>query len=227
MKDAFFVLSCTIRIFNDNALTDYPQALKKNIPFTLIILRLVLGLLLLLFYWLKVDHFKWYAISFLIIGLLSDIFDGIIARRLAVSTTLLRRWDSSVDLLFFACISLVSYLSCPQFFKDNATLILILVGSEILTYIISFAKFKKEIATHSIGAKIWTLFLFALLVELLLHCQSTILFQLTVWLGLLTRLEIIAIILTLKNWSNDIPSIYHAIQLRKGKAILKNKLFNS
>ncbi|MGJ1193227.1 CDP-alcohol phosphatidyltransferase family protein [Sphingobacterium siyangense] len=227
MKDAFFVLSCTIRIFNDNTLTDYPQALKKNIPFTFIILRLVLGLLLLLFYWLKVDHFKWYAISFLIIGLLSDIFDGIIARRLAVSTTLLRRWDSSVDLLFFACISLVSYLSCPQFFKDNATLILILVGSEILTYIISFAKFKKEIATHSIGAKIWTLFLFALLVELLLHCQSTILFQLTVWLGLLTRLEIIAIILTLKNWSNDIPSIYHAIQLRKGKAILKNKLFNS
>ncbi|MGJ1407140.1 CDP-alcohol phosphatidyltransferase family protein [Sphingobacterium siyangense] len=227
MKDAFFVLSCTIRIFNDNALTDYPQALKKNIPFTLIILRLVLGLLLLLFYWLKVDHFKWYAISFLVIGLLSDIFDGIIARKLAVSTTLLRRWDSSVDLLFFACISLVTYLSCPQFFKDNATLILILVGSEILTYIISFAKFKKEIATHSIGAKIWTLFLFALLVELLLHCQSTILFQLTVWLGLLTRLEIIAIILTLKNWSNDIPSIYHAIQLRKGKAILKNKLFNS
>ncbi len=226
MKDAFFVLSCTIRIFNDNALTDYPQALKKNIPFTLIILRLVLGLLLLLFYWLKVDHFKWYAISFLVIGLLSDIFDGIIARKLAVSTTLLRRWDSSVDLLFFACISLVTYLSCPQFFKDNATLILILVGSEILTYIISFAKFKKEIATHSIGAKIWTLFLFALLVELLLHCQSTILFQLTVWLGLLTRLEIIAIILTLKNWSNDIPSIYHAIQLRKGKAILKNKLFN-
>lgn len=201
--------------------------MKKNIPFTLIILRLVLGLLLLLFYWLKVDHFKWYAISFLVIGLLSDIFDGIIARRLAVSTTLLRRWDSSVDLLFFACISLITYLSCPQFFKDNAALILILVGSEVLTYIISFAKFKKEIATHSIGAKIWTLFLFALLVELLLHCQSTILFQLTVWLGLLTRLEIIAIILTLKNWSNDIPSIYHAIQLRKGKAILKNKLFNS
>jgi len=145
MKDAFFVLSCTIRIFNDNALTDYPQALKKNIPFTLIILRLVLGLLLLLFYWLKVDHFKWYAISFLVIGLLSDIFDGIIARKLAVSTTLLRRWDSSVDLLFFACISLVTYLSCPQFFKDNATLILILVGSEILTYIISFAKLKRKL----------------------------------------------------------------------------------
>ncbi|KKO92591.1 CDP-alcohol phosphatidyltransferase [Sphingobacterium sp. Ag1] len=214
-------------MFNSNALTDYPQALKKNIPFILIILRLVLGLLLLLFYWLKVDHFKWYAISFLVIGLLSDIFDGIIARRLAVSTALLRRWDSSVDLLFFACITWASYLSCPQFFKDHATLILILVGSEIVTYIISFVKFKKEIATHSIGAKVWTLFLFAFLVELLLHCQSTILFQLTIWLGLLTRLEIIAIILTLRNWSNDIPSIYHAIQLRKGKTIRKNKLFNS
>ncbi|MGE8428552.1 MAG: CDP-alcohol phosphatidyltransferase family protein [Sphingobacterium sp.] len=200
---------------------------KKHIPFILILLRLILGPLLILLYWLQIDHFNWYTISFLIIGLLSDIFDGIIARRLGVATAFLRRWDSSVDLLFFCCICLAAYLSCPQFFKDKATLILILVGSEIVTYIISFVKFKKEIATHSIGAKIWTLFLFALLVELLLHCQSTILFQLTIWLGLLTRLEIIAIILTLRNWSNDIPSIYHAIQLRKGKAVRKNKLFNS
>lgn len=91
---------------------------------------------------------------------------------------------------------------------------------------VSFAKFKKEIATHSIGAKLWTLFLFTLLIELLLHCQSTFLFQVTIWLGVITRLEIIAIILILKNWSNDIPTVYHAIQLRKGKTIRKNKLFN-
>lgn len=200
--------------------------LKKHIPFSLILLRLFLGLLLLVFYWLKFDNFKYYAISFLVVGLLSDIFDGIIARRLHIATQMLRRWDSSVDLIFFICITLATYLSCPLFFKDNALLIFILLGSEALTYIVSFAKFKKEIATHSIGAKVWTLFLFALLIELLLHCQSTFLFQITIWLGVLTRLEIIAIILILREWSNDIPSVYHAIRLRKGKTIKKHKLFN-
>ncbi len=200
--------------------------LKRHIPFILILLRLILGPLLILLYWLQIDHFNWYAVSFLIIGLLSDIFDGIIARRLGVATALLRRWDSSVDLLFFCCICLAAYLSSPDFFKDNTALILTLIGSEALTYVISFIKFKKEIATHSIGAKVWTLFLFAFLIELLLHGQSTILFQLTIWIGLITRLEIVAIILILKDWSNDIPSFYHAILLRQGKTIVRNKLFN-
>jgi CDP-diacylglycerol--glycerol-3-phosphate 3-phosphatidyltransferase len=200
--------------------------LKKQIPFALILLRLFLGLLLCAFYWLKIDYFKYYAIAFLVIGLLSDIFDGIIARKLKVSTPMLRRWDSSVDLIFFICITLATYLSCPLFFRDHAILISVLLGTEALTYIVSFAKFKKEIATHSIGAKVWTLFLFALLVELLLHYHSTFLFQITIWLGVITRLEIIAITLILRDWSNDIPSVYHAIQLRRGKAIRKNKLFN-
>lgn len=200
--------------------------MKKQIPFALILLRLFLGLLLCALYWLKIDYFKYYAIAFLVIGLLSDIFDGIIARKLKVSTPMLRRWDSSVDLIFFICITLVTYLSCPLFFRDHAILIAVLLGTEALTYIVSFAKFKKEIATHSIGAKVWTLFLFALLVELLLHCHSTFLFQITIWLGVITRLEIIAITLILRDWSNDIPSVYHAIQLRRGKAIRKNKLFN-
>lgn len=201
--------------------------MKKKIPFALILMRLFLGIVLLVLYWLKIDYFKYYAISFLVIGLLSDIFDGIIARKLAVSTPMLRRWDSSVDLIFFCCISFATYLSCPWFFKEHALLIGILIGSEALTYLVSFIKFKKEIATHSIGAKIWTLCLFGLLIELLLHGQSTVLFQLTIWLGIATRLEIVAIILVLKDWTNDIPTIYHALQLRQGKSIRKNKLFNS
>lgn len=212
--------------FTINQIHQHLKILKKQIPFALILLRLFLGLLLLAFYWFKIDYFKYYAITFLVIGLLSDIFDGIIARKLNISTPSLRRWDSSVDLIFFSCITLGTYLSCPLFFRNNATLIFVLLGLEALTYVVSFTKFKKEIATHSIGAKLWTLFLFTLLIELLLHCQSTFLFQVTIWLGVITRLEIIAIILILKNWSNDIPTVYHAIQLRKGKTIRKNKLFN-
>ncbi|MCX2572989.1 hypothetical protein [Pedobacter sandarakinus] len=102
----------------------------------------------------------------------------------------------------------------------------ILIGSEIFCYVISYAKSKKEIATHSIGAKIWTLILFATLVEVMAHCQSAILFEFCFWIGLITRAEIVAIILTLKEWTNDVPTIYHAARLRQGKQIKRNKLFN-
>jgi len=101
-----------------------------------------------------------------------------------------------------------------------------LIGLEGLTYLISFVKFKKEIATHSIGAKVWTLLLFATLIQIILQCQSIILFNICFWIGILTRLEIIAIILTLKKWANDVPTFYHSVKLRQGKEIKRHKIFN-
>ena len=91
---------------------------------------------------------------------------------------------------------------------------------------VCYLRFKKEIATHTIGAKFWTLFVVATLIELMVTGDSGWLFIITFWLGMLTRLEILLIIQVLPRWTNDVPSIYHAIQLRKGKEIKRNKLFN-
>jgi CDP-diacylglycerol--glycerol-3-phosphate 3-phosphatidyltransferase len=102
----------------------------------------------------------------------------------------------------------------------------VLLAFEGLTYLVSFLKFRKEIATHSIGAKIWTLLLFVTLIQVILQCQSTILFDICFWVGLVTRLEIIAIILTLKKWTNDVPTFYHSIKLRQDKEIKRHKMFN-
>jgi hypothetical protein len=95
-----------------------------------------------------------------------------------------------------------------------------------LTYLICFLKFKKEVATHSISSKIWTLILFATLIQIMTTCHSTTLFQISFYIGLITRLEIIGIIFILRKWTNDVPSLYHAVLLRQGKSIKRNKLFN-
>ncbi len=198
----------------------------KQLPLLLIYTRLALGPLMILCSAVKVTHYNIIAISIIIIGVLSDIFDGIIARRLQISTQQLRRLDSTADQVFFMAVAVATYLQCPDFFKAHALQIAILLGFEGLTYIVCFIKFRKEIATHSIGAKLWTLVLCATLIEIVWHCQSVILFEISFWFGLVTRLEIIAIILTLKAWTNDVPTIYHARQLRLGKAIKRHKLFN-
>lgn len=165
-------------------------------------------------------------VTLLIIGLLTDVFDGIIARRLQISTEKMRRWDSTVDQLFFTAVIFASYIKHPDFYQLHSTQIGILVALEILCYVVSFLKFKKEIATHSIGAKIWSLFLCAILIDVFIETQSQVLFELFFWIGILSRIEIIAIILILKSWTHDVPTFYHAICIRKGKAITRNKLFN-
>jgi phosphatidylglycerophosphate synthase len=154
------------------------------------------------------------------------VFDGIIARKYNVSTQKLRRLDSTVDQVFFIAFAIAAYLQCPVFFATHSTKLFVLFGLEASTYAVSFIKFKKEIATHSIGAKLWTLLLVATLIQIIVQCTDVALFEWCFWVGIVTRLEIVAIIITLKSWTNDVPSLYHAIQLRNGKAIRRNKLFN-
>ncbi len=198
----------------------------KNIPFALIYSRLFIGFLIILLSTLHIEQYRFWAVILLSTGLLTDIFDGIIARKLNISSEKIRRLDSSIDQIFFISVAIATYIQCPDFFKINATKLILLLAFEVMTYIVSYVKFKKEIATYSIGAKIWTLFLFATLIETIVHCESIILFQFCLWIGLLTRLEITAIIFTLKTWTNDVPTIYHALKLRQGKEIKRNKLFN-
>lgn len=198
----------------------------NRIPIVLIYSRLLLGLIAIGLSVLHIKNYTPIALGILTLGLLTDVFDGIIARKLNISSQKLRRLDSTIDQVFFVSVAISTYIQCPTFFSANLTKLIMLISFELLTYLICFIKFKKEIATHSIGAKVWTLFLFATLVQVIFQCQSILLFNLCFWIGLITRLEIMAIVLAIKTWTNDIPTFYHAIQLRKGKQIKRHKLFN-
>jgi phosphatidylglycerophosphate synthase len=198
----------------------------KILPIALVYSRLAIGLLIVLLSIAHVDHYPFIAILLLTIGLVTDIFDGIIARQLQVSTPRLRRLDSSIDQVFFICVLIATYIQYPDFFKSNSLKVLALLGLECLAYLVCFLKFRKEIATHTIGAKIWTLLLVATLIQVILQGQSFMLFNFCFWIGLITRIEIIGILLTLKQWTTDIPTLYHSIQLRQGKEIKRHKLFN-
>lgn len=202
------------------------RSILNNIPIALILSRLVIGIVIIVISMLNVDHYSAIAIVLLTVGLLSDIFDGIISRRLNVSTPFLRRLDSSVDQIFYIMFAVATYIQCDRFFIDYAWELTLLLSVEGMTYLVSFIKFRKEVATHTIGAKIWTLLLFATLIQIILECQSHVLFSIFFWVGIITRLEIIGIVFTLKEWTNDVPTLYHSIQLRKGKAIKRHKLFN-
>jgi len=190
------------------------------------VVRLLSGFIIVFLSCFQFNSFRISIVVFLLIGIFTDIFDGIIARRINVSTQKLRRLDSTIDQVFWISALAGVYIVCPDFFRINFLKLLPVIILEGLAYLISFTRFKKEVATHAISSKIWTLTLLATLIQIILSCNSTVLFNICVFLGIVTRIEIIAILLTIKHWTNDVPSIYHAFQLRKGKTINRNKLFN-
>lgn len=198
----------------------------KKLPLFLIYSRLFLSLIIVLLALLQWPYYRIVMAILVVIGLLTDIFDGIIARQLRISDQLLRRLDSSIDQVFWIAVLAATCICCPEFLKNNYLQLIIILGAEALTYGISFIKFKKEVALHAITSKIWTLTILATIIQVILTCESSFLFQLCFYTGIVTRLEIVLILLILKRWQNDVPSIFHAVQLRKGKEIKRNKLFN-
>jgi phosphatidylglycerophosphate synthase len=198
----------------------------KNIPRNLIYSRVVIGIVILLLALFPFDHSPAVIITLIVVGLLTDIFDGIIARRLKISSVKLRRMDSNVDMFFWGCIIVGAYIIAPDFFRANWLKLIILIGFEALSYGFSYIKFKKEVATHAIASKAWALVLFATLIQLIATSNSVILFNICFYLGVLTRLEIILMLIVIKEWTNDIPTLYHAFRIRKEKPIKRHKLFN-
>jgi CDP-diacylglycerol--glycerol-3-phosphate 3-phosphatidyltransferase len=200
--------------------------MSKKIPAILIWLRLAIGLILIGVSIVRIHHYEVVALILISIGLLSDIFDGIIARHLNVSTERLRRLDSIVDQAFWCLIIAATVIQHPGFFYSHAIGIALLIAVEAATYLVSFARFGKEVATHAISSKIWTLLLFATLFQLIATGNSVLLFNVCLYVGIATRLEVIAILMLLRRWTNDVPSVYHAVLLRQGKTIRRHKMFN-
>ncbi|MEJ2883792.1 CDP-alcohol phosphatidyltransferase family protein [Pedobacter sp. GR22-6] len=200
--------------------------MKKQIPIALIYSRLVFAALIILLAIQQPAHYRLLINVLLVTGLLTDVFDGIIARSLKISTVKLRRLDSIVDQVFWISALVAAYLICSTFFKEHAILLFLLLAAEAMTYGVSYIKFKKEVATHAVSSKFWTLLILATLIQIISSCDSSWLFMTCFYVGMVTRMEIMAILLLLSQWENDIPSVFHAIRIRQGKKIKRNKLFN-
>lgn len=197
-----------------------------RIPFLLIYSRILLGIAIGVFAICKTSNFTTWIVLFMILGIITDIFDGIIARKLNVSSLKLRVWDSNVDQFFWlVTIASIFYLNL-EFLKINYFWVGFVLLLEVIAYVVSYYKFGKSIATHSILAKIWTLTLLAFLIDLTLHSSSSTPFIICIGLGLISRVEIILIILSLYKWTSDVPSIFSVSNINKGIPIKRNKLFN-
>lgn len=197
-----------------------------NIPYLLIASRLVLAPIAVWIAYRYGQSAHWILFGIMVWGLVSDIFDGIIARHQNISSVQLRRWDSQVDLVFWLAIALSCYFLHPALILSHRWGIIAVFVMEGLCYATSLIKFGKETCTHAFLSKLWGLLLFSTFAGIIIFEYGGILLQTTLIWGIISQIDVILIILLLPKWQNDIPSAYHAYLIRKGKKIKRSKWFN-
>src|SRR5271170_3394511 len=102
--------------------------MKRHLPFALTTLRLLLGPVALACALTNVP--RWIYLPILVTGTLSDIYDGILARRFGVATPALRRYDSVADVIYYLFILAAAYFLCRPVIMQNWRLIALILLSE-------------------------------------------------------------------------------------------------
>ena len=183
------------------------------VPGWLVRLRLVLGPVLLGSALLHAPGI-WLATG-LIVAFLSDVFDGIIARRVGVSTPELRVADSRADVLFYLCVLAGVCALKGDLLWTLRWPFLGLVLIQLASWRMDRIKFGRGSALHSYTAKAWGITLFLAAFALFADLNARPYLVLALWMGYLSNVEDIAIKLVLPSWHCDVGSVWHAWQIRK------------
>jgi phosphatidylglycerophosphate synthase len=148
-------------------------------------------------------------------ALLSDIYDGILARRWGCETTALRMSDSVADTIFYLGVVVALWLREPQVLRGNWRLLVGLFAIEGFRYVFDFVKYRKAASYHSYMAKAWGLLIAVAVVGVLSFGGLRWLIWVALGFGIMVNFEGLTMSLMLPRWKNDVKTLRRAWALRK------------
>lgn len=166
--------------------------------------------------WAAVARWPGSALSTIVlIALLSDIYDGVIARRLACETAAIRVADSLVDTVFYLGVLAALWLRKPEVVRSEWPLLAVLLSLECVRYLVDLSKFGKTASYHSYLAKVWGLVMAIALILVFASSAGGVLLVLALVLGIVSDMEGLIISLVLPRWQHDVKTISRALALRR------------
>jgi CDP-diacylglycerol--glycerol-3-phosphate 3-phosphatidyltransferase len=156
-------------------------------------------------------------VALLTAGLLSDIFDGVLARRWSVATPTLRRLDSFADVEFYGAALFAAWRLHPDAVLPLAPAILGLLALEAAVHLTSLLRWRVTQATHSWLAKGWGLTLW-LAFAVLLGTGRSWGVPVALAVGYAADLEVMAILLLSTTAPVDVRSVAAAWQGRRANS---------
>ena len=151
----------------------------------------------------------------LIVAFVSDIFDGVLARRMGIATANLRRLDSAADTLFYAACIFAAWRLYPAAITQRLAPLAVLAALEAARYALDFLKFRREASYHMWSSKLWGIALFVGFFSLLVLGSAGAAVSCAIYVGIVADLEGLAISIVLPRWQADVPSFVHALRVRQ------------
>ena len=187
----------------------------KHLSFTLLMIRFVLGPLLI------ADAMDgetgWWFSAGLLAGLLSDIFDGMAARRFGSENPRLREWDSRVDVFFILCVLISAVVAHGEVLAALALPLAFVLGIHLLSILVPWWKFRRLPAFHAYSAKLAGLALFAGTIELFSTGAAGVFFWLALIAATASHIDRLAIGLLLPAWQTDVIGFWAALDRRNNE----------
>jgi CDP-diacylglycerol--glycerol-3-phosphate 3-phosphatidyltransferase len=148
-------------------------------------------------------------------ALLSDIFDGMLARRWGTDTAALRLLDSMADTVFYLGVAAALGIAQPDFWRSNESLLLAVLGLEACRFALDFAKFGKPASYHSYLAKTWGLVLASAVVTTFATGHTSWPMRNALMLGVVQLTEGIVMSIIIPVWSRDVKTLGAAWKIRR------------
>jgi phosphatidylglycerophosphate synthase len=188
--------------------------LKRVIPWSMVISRVLLGPMVVVVSW-RLTQPQLLLGAMIAAACLSDVYDGILARRWGTVTAALRISDTTADTVFYLGVLAAVIVRHWPVLRARIALLVALLILEAFRMGFDWLKFHRMASYHTYSAKIWGLLLAVATIALLCFDRGFWLLTLALAWGILSDLEGLAISVILPKWTHDVKSLRRALALRR------------
>jgi CDP-diacylglycerol--glycerol-3-phosphate 3-phosphatidyltransferase len=187
---------------------------RKTIPWSLVVFRALLSPALFFAARRSSIAGLWLG-AMVAAGFVSDIYDGVLARRWSTATSALRRADSAVDIFFYLGVLSAVIVRSGHAIRERLWLLVTVIALEILNCLFGFIKFRRMPSYHSYTAKLWGALLAISAITLLSLDRAYRLVTLALAWGIVCELEVFAMSALLPEWTHDVKTLARAFAIRR------------
>jgi phosphatidylglycerophosphate synthase len=152
--------------------------------------------------------------AMIVTALLSDIFDGVLARRWKCDTAAVRLFDSMADTVFYLGVAVALGMGHRQVLREHAWLLGGLLSLEAARFAFDFTKFGKPASYHSYLAKTWGLVMAVAVTVEFASGRGGWLITIALMLGIACNVEGLAMSCVLPEWTRDVKTLSAALRIQ-------------
>ena len=153
--------------------------------------------------------------AIVMLALVDDIFDGVLARRWGCDTPGIRLADSGADTVFYLGVAAALWIREPGVLRASAWPLAMLFGLEGVRYAFDFWKFGKGASYHSYLAKVWGLVMALAVIAVLSFGGPSWAVRVSILLGIAANVEGLAMSVMLPHWTHDVRTLRAAWDLQR------------